>query len=621
MRLLMSIQSSSLVPRLMEVGRALLPVFRSTARSGRSTGSVLVPRWLAGLAVLTLVGLQSSVHADLSVVGDTDPTPGNISDAGGPIGGDLIIGDTGIAGLFMDSFPPFSGTLAPIESDNGIIGNQEGSIGAATLEDFNGGDWIVTNTFFLGNAGQGFLDLSDSASVEALDFVVGALETGDGVGTITGQGSRIITDGLIVGDFGTGQLDVNARGILVSGDGGSDSIIGNESGGVGIVNVTGIGSRWNVGTSGTNANLFVGNGALNLLDPGQGTLNIANRAIVQVAGSTFINRGGQVVLSTGGRLRRLPSASGLIEIEGELYGDGYVDGPVLVGPFGQIGSSAGDVTFRDNLVFSGPVDNFGTIFVQDGQMDFNATLLPLINNFEIVVRNGVMNFPAGLENEPGGTISIGGNSTLHGLINNNGGDIQILSNSEVLFVGDLTFTSAGLLGLAAGPSAGTLDITGTADLTDAIISLDYSAGVLPTPGDSYQLLHAVGGVTGTFPQVASAGGRLWDIDLMGTTDTLFATATAAIALPVGADFNGDGIVNQLDMQIWQNNYGRTAPPDLSALGDADGDGDVDGLDFLKIQQQYGGMGMPLTAALANVPEPSSLVLMLGAVLGFGLRRR
>ncbi len=615
MRLFMSIRSNSLVPRLTRVGWALLPVLNSTARSGHATGNVVLAAHLL-VAVLALVNLQAPVRADVSVAGDTSPAANTISDAGGPVGADLIIGDTGVAGLFMDIAPPLFGTLAPLESPNGIIGNAEGSIGAATFEDFLGGDWIVANTLTVGNGGQGFLDLFDSASVTASDFIVGGLETGNGLATINGQGSRIITDGLIVGDLGSGQLSVNNRAALFSGNAGSDSIIGNDDGGVGVVTVTGVGSRWSVGTSGTNANLFIGNGA-GALSTGQGILNIDNQAQVLVAGSTIINRNGHVVLAGGGRLRKLNSATGLIAVEGTLSGDGYVDGPVEIGLItgrGEVRSSAGIANTRQRLVFTGPVLNGSTVFVDGGEMDFNATLT---NNFEVVVRDGIMRFPLGMSNS--GTISIGGNSTLHGPINNTGGAIQILSNSEVLFVGDLTFTGASLLGLTAGPAAGTLDITGFADLTGATIALDYSAGILPTPGDTYQLFNANGGILGFVPQQASAGGLLWDIDMLGTTDTLFATATAAVALPFGADFNGDGIVNQLDLQTWQTNFGRTSPPDLSAFGDADGDGDVDGRDLLEIQRKFGGP--PLVAAATAVPEPSSLVLLLGAVAGLGWRRR
>ena len=85
---------------------------------------------------------------------------------------------------------------------------------------------------------------------------------------------------------------------------------------------------------------------------------------------------------------------------------------------------------------------------------------------------------------------------------------------------------------------------------------------------------------------------------------------------MGADFNGDGIVDSQDLAIWEMNYpiGSGA---MQTMGDADGDGDVDGFDFLKIQRDFGIIPVP---PLAAVPEPSALLLALSA-LAFGFRRR
>jgi hypothetical protein len=82
-----------------------------------------------------------------------------------------------------------------------------------------------------------------------------------------------------------------------------------------------------------------------------------------------------------------------------------------------------------------------------------------------------------------------------------------------------------------------------------------------------------------------------------------------------ADFNDDGVVDGEDLQEWRTGYGPT-----SAAGDADGDGDSDGADFLIWQQEIGSS--PAGVAVAAVPEPMSLALMLaGAVVLAGCRRR
>jgi hypothetical protein len=67
-----------------------------------------------------------------------------------------------------------------------------------------------------------------------------------------------------------------------------------------------------------------------------------------------------------------------------------------------------------------------------------------------------------------------------------------------------------------------------------------------------------------------------------------------------ADFDGSGVVDGLDLQIWESAYS------LTAAGDADEDGDSDGQDFLVWQRQYQA-NAPLATA---VPEPASHVATL-----------
>ena len=94
---------------------------------------------------------------------------------------------------------------------------------------------------------------------------------------------------------------------------------------------------------------------------------------------------------------------------------------------------------------------------------------------------------------------------------------------------------------------------------------------------------------------------------------------------MGADFNGDGIVDGLDLAIWLMNVGITQGAS-GAQGDADGDGDVDVDDFLIWQRRQGmpfgsgtvvGGGQNLAGA---VPEPTSFLLVASAGL-FGLTHR
>ena len=85
---------------------------------------------------------------------------------------------------------------------------------------------------------------------------------------------------------------------------------------------------------------------------------------------------------------------------------------------------------------------------------------------------------------------------------------------------------------------------------------------------------------------------------------------------IGADFNGDGVVDLADLAILEANIGITmgATP---LQGDADRDGDVDGDDFLLWQRTIGPVpagGFGSHAALANVPEPAGVALFVSGML-------
>ncbi len=72
---------------------------------------------------------------------------------------------------------------------------------------------------------------------------------------------------------------------------------------------------------------------------------------------------------------------------------------------------------------------------------------------------------------------------------------------------------------------------------------------------------------------------------------------------ISGDFDGNGIVDAVDLARWQGDFG------INGDSDADEDGDSDGADFLAWQQNFG------TSAISAVPEPATwLLLLFGALL-------
>ncbi|NOY41999.1 MAG: PEP-CTERM sorting domain-containing protein [Planctomycetes bacterium] len=565
---------------------------------------------------------------------------GQVTDDGTPTGtaADLIVGGTGMfSGTILENGTPVSTTMGivtinsptntlPLIAPNINIGQNSNGIGRVSLNDF-GTTMIAETLLTIGDEGQGELRITNGSRVnvgtyDPIDFryengetIIGSQTdtTGtnqyisEGIVVMDGFGSLLETDTLMVADEGLGTIELSGQANLVT----LDSTLGDTAGSLGRVTLTGLGTRWNNvefdSGGGSNAGkIIIGNNGSGIVDINDQALVVAD--IVEINPTSFVNLAGGTLFTNNAIIN-----------SGVIRGSGRIESDLTLNGTGDLRNTADVNNVREYLYVTGIVTNDGTIESIGGEMEFESAVT---NNLEIIARDAIMRFNGGLVNN--GSLSVGGNTIIHGSITGTSG-ITVLTDSAVTLVGDITFSSGSILSLAIGAAPGTLDITGSADLTGALFDLNYSAGVMSQPGDSYQIFQANGGILGFIGAVATADSRIWDITQSG--NTLIATATGAIAMPVGADFNGDGIVNGLDLSIWEANLGTIGgvPP---VPGDADGDGDVDGADFMRIQMDLGGPPTPAIAAggAAVVPEPSSaLLLVLGSLLvgtgSLGRRRR
>jgi hypothetical protein len=260
-----------------------------------------------------------------------------------------------------------------------------------------------------------------------------------------------------------------------------------------------------------------------------------------------------------------------------------------------------------------------------GAAVFEAASATTING-TLRLNNPVTQINAGATFAGGGAlVNVGGGNILR---LEDGADVDVfVENQAMLLVGSAVAAQATGLDYQQNPAGlWKLDLNGTAlnqfdrlSLTGAAqlngtLDIDLGGGYVPALGDTFGVLSAVGGVTGTFSSVLEPAGLpaglLFDVVYQPTLVQLVVVNAPMFS----ADFDSDGDVDSADLVQWQGDYG------INGDSNADNDGDSDGADFLAWQQQLGSPAV--VAATHSVPEPATAVLLAAsAALAVGGRRR
>jgi arylsulfatase A-like enzyme len=180
------------------------------------------------------------------------------------------------------------------------------------------------------------------------------------------------------------------------------------------------------------------------------------------------------------------------------------------------------------------------------------------------------------------------------------GAIAVQGDFYHLAEGNLEFD---LAGIDSGINYDAIDVTGKIDLAGNLtVNLaDTGNGPFaPLLGDTFSVLTAAQGITGTFANVALptlAWNLDWRLDYLANAVNLVVWSSG--------DFNHDGLVGAADYVVWRKNGGTQADLDTwrSRFGLA------------------GGIGAGLGSASAAVPEPSSALLIVLASSAHLARRR
>ncbi|MGI9456788.1 MAG: PEP-CTERM sorting domain-containing protein [Aeoliella sp.] len=578
----------------------------------------------------------------------TDPTPRAIDG-----GFDVYVGLTG------------SGTLEVADGgrmeiqDGLIVGLAEGAYGELLVDGFsahidqrgNGEGDDSLSQMLIGPVGTGIVTIQNGAQVDA--------RNGAALGTVASDGGGILIGGI---------------------EGGIPFFAGAERGGRGVATVDGLGSTWRV-TDGIAIGTFFPDITDYTPSDGEGEMTISNDGLVSIIANTDDDPSNMVV----GKFGRVNLVDGRIIVaddvtsDGVLRGDGRVDaahfsnrrlGEVRVGQDQKllVTSSATEVATDDVGDFY--MANDGLVEVLNGEIEFQrlfetdddmfknrfvpATMDLPEQKAVILSQNSVMRFHSGLSNEAVVGFTNGNNVVGGDVINQVDAEIIISGYSNVTFEDDLT--NLGVLDLAPDGSLVTMTVLGDfigvasaalnmnlgggptgAELSHIAVAGDITIGgelhvdlsttgtnpIVPMPGDEFEIISGASLLMGSFsvldlPMLSNPGWN-WFIDTANSDVTL----TVLDIIAIGADFNGDGIVDALDLAIWEMNFGLTMGG-TGVLGDADLDGDVDGDDFFVWLEQVGGPGMiagALNLANNQVPEPSTLLMAACGVTALCLARR
>ena len=215
-----------------------------------------------------------------------------------------------------------------------------------------------------------------------------------------------------------------------------------------------------------------------------------------------------------------------------------------------------------------------------------------------------------------GTIS--GDGSVGGDLTNTSATVAPGNSPGTLTVeGNFSQAAGGTLAIElAGTAAGefdVLEVVGSASLGG---SLDISELYTPGGADTWTILTAGGGITGSFDAI-TAGYQV----ALANGDTELVLSLGGALLP--GDANGDGCVDDLDLTALAVHWQQST--NLWEDGDFNGDGIVDDLDLTALavnwQQGCGGGGSFADALATNgvIPEPATLSLF--ALAGVGLLRR
>jgi hypothetical protein len=139
---------------------------------------------------------------------------------------------------------------------------------------------------------------------------------------------------------------------------------------------------------------------------------------------------------------------------------------------------------------------------------------------------------------------------------------------------------------------------------DGDLDVSLAGGFQPTLGDTFQIVTAGAGRSGTFAAEnlpAPSGFLDWDVVYTSNAVTL------AVVPALAGDYNANGVVDAADYIVWRKMLGRNG---IGLAADGNGNAVVDQGDYTVWQNNFGAVSGSGAGTATTVPEPHSLLFVL-----------
>ena len=568
--------------------------------------------------------------------------------------GEFVVGADGEADLHILD----AGTIV---SQNTAIAKGAGSIGSANV---SGADsyWQINGEFIVGYQGDAELLIENGGIVHSTGngIYVGYQADSRGSVIVSGADSIWTTESMLnIGVLSSqGSLRIDNGGRVTSNGGASiGSSVGSGSSATSVT-VSGEGSLWDVGflirikngNPDGSALLIEDGGKVLVRDywldigsssydtepilitvTGQNSTLDANAGIWMGDGSNSQNK---LIINNSGTVNTTyisvnATDNNLTEITVSDTGSSLnLSSGILLYAYYQ--SSTVNLNVLNGAVFN---SNTGTLDIRNGgttlaNISGNGSAWHITDTLEVGRDTSSTSGDCALFVSDGGIVTVG--NTLQVLQNGRiegDGTIQAtqLLNDGLIepgvdgigildIIGDYTQQSDGRLAIELTENTITtlsndeLAVSGLATLDGALL-----VNLVDDPtinlGESFDVLQATGGITGSFTTV----------DVPAGFNVIYNPNSIVLAKQLVGDKNNDGFVGLDDLDIVLQNWNQQVPAGSWTHGDSSGDGYV-GLEDLDLILAHWNTGSPPTLAELNIPEPASIGLLMLCLTTLAQRR-